>query len=142
MSKFKIGDIIRAKKGVIQLPPMVKVENKQSLSSNKLTNVFEFTGEQGKRDCEVMFAELNLDMSKFAHIYTDNIGSVQIGKNTLSLIFWTEKGVSIQPQIEDGIKSANEIVFAEFEIDALSFEHIYLDTTKQSNLGSNKEIKA
>lgn len=107
--------------------------------------IAELTGKRHpdvKRDCEVMFAELNLDVSKFAHIYTDNIGSVQISKNTLSLIFWTEKGVSIQPQIEDGIKSANEIVFAEFEIDALSFEHIYLDTTKQSNLGSNKEIKA
>ncbi|MCG7221963.1 phage antirepressor KilAC domain-containing protein [Acinetobacter sp. AG3] len=47
-----------AKKGVIQLPPMVKVENKQSLSPNKFTNVYEFTGEQGKRDSIIVVAQL------------------------------------------------------------------------------------
>lgn len=47
-----------AKKGVIQLPPMMKVENKQSLSPNKFTNTFEFTGEQGKRDSIIVVAQL------------------------------------------------------------------------------------
>lgn len=37
-----------AKKGVIQLHIMVKVENKQSLSPNKFTNAYDLTGEQGK----------------------------------------------------------------------------------------------
>ena len=35
-----------AKRGVIQLPLMRKVENNQSLSPNKYTNVYVFSGEQ------------------------------------------------------------------------------------------------
>lgn len=47
-----------AKRGVIQLSSMVKVENKQSLSPNKFTNVYQFTGEQGKRDSIIVVAQL------------------------------------------------------------------------------------
>jgi phage regulator Rha-like protein/phage antirepressor YoqD-like protein len=47
-----------AKRGVIQLSPMRKVENKQSLSPNKFTNVYQFTGEQGKRDSIIVVAQL------------------------------------------------------------------------------------
>ncbi|MCT9497405.1 Rha family transcriptional regulator [Acinetobacter baumannii] len=47
-----------AKRGIIQLSPMVKVENKQSLSPNRFTNVYEFTGEQGKRDSIIVVAQL------------------------------------------------------------------------------------
>ena len=36
-----------AKRGVIQLSPMRKVEDNQSLSPNKYTNVYIFTGERG-----------------------------------------------------------------------------------------------
>lgn len=46
------------KKGVIQHSSMVKVENKQSLSPNKFTNVYQFTGEQGKRDSIIVVAQL------------------------------------------------------------------------------------
>lgn len=47
-----------AKRGVIQLPPMRKVENNQSLSPNKYTNVYVFTGEQGKLDSITVVAQL------------------------------------------------------------------------------------
>lgn len=47
-----------AKRNIIQLPPMVKVENKQSLSPNKFTKTYEFTGEQGKRDSIIVVAQL------------------------------------------------------------------------------------
>ena len=47
-----------AKRGVIQLPPMVKVENKQSLSPNKYTSVYIFSGEQGKLDSITVVAQL------------------------------------------------------------------------------------
>lgn len=47
-----------AKKGTIQLPPMVKVENKQSTSPNRFANVYEFSGEQGKRDSIIVVAQL------------------------------------------------------------------------------------
>ena len=47
-----------AKKGVIQLPPMVKVENKQSTSPNRFANAYEFSGEQGKRDSIIIVAQL------------------------------------------------------------------------------------
>lgn len=47
-----------AKKGVIQLPPMVKVENKQSLSPNKFSNAYIFKGEQGKLDSITVVAQL------------------------------------------------------------------------------------
>jgi len=47
-----------AKKGVIQLPPMQLVENKQSLSQNNKTNVYIFTGHQGKRDSLIVVAQL------------------------------------------------------------------------------------
>ncbi|WP_151823540.1 Rha family transcriptional regulator [Acinetobacter nosocomialis] len=47
-----------AKRDIIQLPPMVKVENKQSLSPNRFTKVYEFTGDQGKRDSIIVVAQL------------------------------------------------------------------------------------
>ncbi|MEN5171472.1 phage antirepressor KilAC domain-containing protein [Acinetobacter higginsii] len=47
-----------AKRGTIQLSPMVKVENKQSFSPNRFTNVYQFTGEQGKRDSIIVVAQL------------------------------------------------------------------------------------
>lgn len=47
-----------AKRSVIQLPPMVKVENKQSLSPNKYTSVYIFSGEQGKLDSITVVAQL------------------------------------------------------------------------------------
>ena len=47
-----------AKRGVIQLPSMRKVENNQSLSPNKYTNVYVFTGEQGKLDSITVVAQL------------------------------------------------------------------------------------
>lgn len=43
--------------------------------------IAELTGKRHpdvKRDCEVMFAELNLDVSKFAHIYLDSMNRQQI----------------------------------------------------------------
>ncbi|MCU4419852.1 phage antirepressor KilAC domain-containing protein [Acinetobacter lwoffii] len=47
-----------AKRGVIQLPPMVKVENKQSLSPNRYTSAYVFSGEQGKLDSITVVAQL------------------------------------------------------------------------------------
>ena len=47
-----------AKRGVIQLPPMRKVENNQSLSPTKYTNVYVFSGEQGKLDSITVVAQL------------------------------------------------------------------------------------
>lgn len=46
------------KRGIIQLPPMMKVENKQSLSPNRFTKVYEFKGDQGKRDSIIVVAQL------------------------------------------------------------------------------------
>lgn len=46
-----------AKRGVIQLPPMQKVENKQTISPNKFTSVYIFEGEQGKRDSIIVVAQ-------------------------------------------------------------------------------------
>lgn len=48
-----------AKSGVIQLPPMAKVENKQSVSPNKFVSAYIFEGEQGKRDSIVVVAQLS-----------------------------------------------------------------------------------
>lgn len=47
-----------AKRGVIQLPAMQKVENKQSVSPNKFSDAYIFEGEQGKRDSIVVVAQL------------------------------------------------------------------------------------
>ena len=47
-----------AKRGVIQLPPMRKVENNHSLSPNKYTNIYVFSGEQGKLDSITVVAQL------------------------------------------------------------------------------------
>lgn len=47
-----------AKRGVIQLPTMRKVENNQSLSPNKYTNIYVFSGEQGKLDSITVVAQL------------------------------------------------------------------------------------
>ena len=46
------------KREVIQLPPMMKVENKQSVSPNKFSNVYVFSGEQGKLDSITVVAQL------------------------------------------------------------------------------------
>lgn len=48
-----------AKTGVIQLPPLAKVENKQSVSPNKCTSAYIFEGEQGKRDSIIVVAQLS-----------------------------------------------------------------------------------
>lgn len=48
-----------AKAGVIQLPPLAKVENKQSVSPNKYTSAYIFEGEQGKRDSIIVVAQLS-----------------------------------------------------------------------------------
>ncbi|HBS7092403.1 TPA: Rha family transcriptional regulator [Klebsiella pneumoniae] len=48
-----------AKSGVIQLPPMAKVENKQSVSPNRFVSVYVFEGEQGKRDSIIVVAQLS-----------------------------------------------------------------------------------
>lgn len=48
-----------AERGVIQLPPLVEVENIQSLSPNNKASVYIFTGEQGKRDSIVVVAQLS-----------------------------------------------------------------------------------
>ena len=47
-----------AKRGVIQLPPTMKVENKQSVSPNRFSNVYVFSGEQGKLDSITVVAQL------------------------------------------------------------------------------------
>jgi len=47
-----------ARRGVIQLPSMVKVENKQSLSPNRYASVYIFSGEQGKLDSITVVAQL------------------------------------------------------------------------------------
>ena len=47
-----------SKRGVIQLPPMMKVENKQSVSPNKFSNAYIFSGEQGKLDSITVVAQL------------------------------------------------------------------------------------
>ncbi len=47
-----------AKRGVIQLPPLMKVENKQSVSPNKFSNAYIFSGEQGKLDSITVVAQL------------------------------------------------------------------------------------
>ncbi|WP_447880387.1 Rha family transcriptional regulator [Serratia fonticola] len=44
--------------GVIQLPPTVKVENKQSNSPNRFADGYLFEDEQGKRDSIVVVAQL------------------------------------------------------------------------------------
>ncbi|WP_241610298.1 Rha family transcriptional regulator [Rosenbergiella epipactidis] len=55
--KRSIERLVKA--GVIQLPPMAKVENIQSSSPNKLTNAFIFESEKGKRDSIVVVAQLS-----------------------------------------------------------------------------------
>ncbi len=47
-----------ANHGTIQLPPVRKVENKQSNSPNRFTEVYMFQGEQGKRDSIIVVAQL------------------------------------------------------------------------------------
>ena len=44
---------------VIQLPPMVQVENNQSLSPNSRSKAYLFQGEQGRRDSIVVVAQLS-----------------------------------------------------------------------------------
>lgn len=44
---------------VIQLPPMVEVENNQSLSPNSRSKAYVFQGEKGKRDSIIVVAQLS-----------------------------------------------------------------------------------
>lgn len=48
-----------AKSGVIKLPPMAKVENKQSNSPNRFIDCYFFEGEVGKRDSIIVVAQLS-----------------------------------------------------------------------------------
>ena len=47
-----------ADKDVIQLPPLAKVENKQSLSPNRFSDAYVFSGDQGKLDSITVVAQL------------------------------------------------------------------------------------
>lgn len=47
-----------ASKSVIQLPPLAKVENKQSLSPNRFSDAYVFSGDQGKLDSITVVAQL------------------------------------------------------------------------------------
>ena len=47
------------KRGVIEQPPMAKVEQNQSLSPNNKTSVYMFSGEKGKRDSLIVVAQLS-----------------------------------------------------------------------------------
>lgn len=47
-----------ADSGIIQLPPTVKVENKQSNSPNRFVEVYNFEGDGGKRDSIIVVAQL------------------------------------------------------------------------------------
>lgn len=72
MSSIDIADLVEsqhgnvrisierlAERGVIQLPPMQKVENFQSVSPNNKTSVYVFSGEKGKRDSIIVVAQLS-----------------------------------------------------------------------------------
>jgi phage regulator Rha-like protein len=48
-----------ANRGAIQLPPLGEVYNNQSLSPNKNTKCYVFTGEQGKRDSIIVVAQMS-----------------------------------------------------------------------------------
>ena len=48
-----------ALRGVIQLPPMTKVKQNQSLSPNNKAKVFVFSGDQAKRDSLIVVAQLS-----------------------------------------------------------------------------------
>ncbi|MDE1484304.1 Rha family transcriptional regulator [Xenorhabdus bovienii] len=48
-----------AKRGVIQLPPMGKVNNIQSNSPNSYSDAYIFSGEKGKRDSIIVVAQLS-----------------------------------------------------------------------------------
>ncbi|QIW86671.1 transcriptional regulator [Klebsiella phage LASTA] len=48
-----------AESGVIQFPPLVKVENKQSNSPNRFSDAYHFEGERGKRDSIIVVAQLS-----------------------------------------------------------------------------------
>lgn len=56
--KVKQSIELLANRGIIQLPPMRKVENKQSNSPNRFTEVYVFQEEQGKRDNIIVVAQL------------------------------------------------------------------------------------
>ena len=47
-----------AERGVIQSPPLVEIENKQSLGPRNKTMAYVFTGKQGKRDSLIVVAQL------------------------------------------------------------------------------------
>ncbi|ENI6547729.1 Rha family transcriptional regulator [Escherichia coli] len=47
-----------AKKGIIQFPQTVEIENKQSLGPRRFSSAYVFEGERGKRDCIIVVAQL------------------------------------------------------------------------------------
>ncbi|EOY5184940.1 DNA-binding protein [Escherichia coli] len=47
-----------AKKGIIQFPQTVEIENKQSLGSRRFSSAYVFEGERGKRDSIIVVAQL------------------------------------------------------------------------------------
>lgn len=47
-----------AKKGIIQFPQSVEIENKQSLGPRRFSSAYVFEGERGKRDSIIVVAQL------------------------------------------------------------------------------------
>lgn len=103
-----------AERQTIQLPPMGKVENKQSNSPNRFTDAYIFTGESGKRDSIIVVAQLS---PEFTARLVDRWQELeeQLSKPVIdpmvalndpaflrgTLLTYTEKVIALEHQVEE-----------------------------------------
>ena len=105
-----------AQRGVIKLPPMGKVENKQSLSPNRFVNVYIFEGEQGKRDSIIVVAQ---NCPKFTARLVDRWQELEKQVRKPALPDFTDPVVAARAWADE----VEQKLLAQKEVDRLALEN-------------------
>lgn len=61
----------------MNMPILTQFSNEKTMSTREISDLTEKRHPDVKRDCEIMFKGLHLDVSKFAHIYFDSMNRQQ-----------------------------------------------------------------
>ena len=105
-----------AQRGVIKLPPMGKVENKQSLSPNRFVNVYIFEGEQGKCDSIIVVAQ---NCPKFTARLVDRWQELEKQVRKPALPDFTDPVVAARAWADE----VEQKLLAQKEVDRLALEN-------------------
>lgn len=125
-----------ANDGVIQLPPLVEVENNQSLSPNNASLNYVFTGAKGKRDTLVVIARLSPEFTatlvdRWEALEKENLHLLQeniTAELTILQASAADSDLERQKLLQDHIESTNALQRAEQLLEEYAAKISHLET--------------